>query len=128
MTANTYALIRVSTGEQNEERQVIRMNELGIPQKNIVIEKESGKSKIRAKYQRLVKRLRTGDILYIENTDRLSRDYDGIIDEWNKLVKQKGIIIKVLDTPMLDTDQNCNDLVKAHAKHFIARASISSRK
>ena len=67
-----YALIRVSTEEQNEERQFVRMIELGIPKQNIVIEKESGKSTARQKYKRLVKQLKTGDTLYLENVDRLS--------------------------------------------------------
>jgi len=119
MTASIYALIRVSTDEQNETRQMIRMNELGILKKNIVIEKESGKSTVRTKYHRLVKRLKAGDILYIENIDRLSRDYDGIINEWNKLVLQKGIIIKVLDTPMVDTDQEHNDLINKFIRNML---------
>ena len=110
MSANTYALIRVSTQEQNEQRQVVRMRKLGILQENIVIEKESGKSTARTKYKRLVKGLKVGDILYIENLDRLSRDYTGIIQTWHQLSVQKGITIKVLDTPFLDTDHKENDL------------------
>jgi len=110
MAVNTYALIRVSTDEQNEQRQVIRMSELGILNKNIVIEKESGKSTARTKYKRLVGKLRAGDILYIENADRLGRDYDSIISQWHRLTVQKGVTVKVLDTPMLDTDQVSNDL------------------
>jgi DNA invertase Pin-like site-specific DNA recombinase len=110
MTGNTYALIRVSTEEQNEERQVIRMINLGIPKENITIEKESGKSTVRKKYKSLIKKLRSGDTLYIENLDRLSRDYDGILREWNILTKQKGVTVKILDTPFLDTDQADNDL------------------
>jgi DNA invertase Pin-like site-specific DNA recombinase len=105
-----YGLVRVSTEEQNEERQVIRMLKLGIPKENLSIEKESGKSTSRAKYKTLVKKLKQGDALYIENLDRLSRDYDGIIREWNKLTKQKGVTVKILDTPFLDTDQADNDL------------------
>ena len=108
---NKYALIRVSTEEQNEARQVIRMSELGIDKKNIIIEKESGKSKSRAKYQRLVKQLKAGDILYLENVDRLSRDYDGILSEWHRLTIKKGVTIKILDTPMLDTDHATDDLL-----------------
>ena len=119
MIGNTYALIRVSTEEQNEERQVIRMNELGISSKNIVIEKESGKSTVRTKYKRLVKRLKAGDTLYIENVDRLSRDYDGIILEWQKLTIQKGVIIKVLDTPMLNTDQTDTDLTSKFIRNVL---------
>jgi DNA invertase Pin-like site-specific DNA recombinase len=87
------------------------MIELGIPKENIIIEKESGKSTVRTKYRNLVKQLIKGDILYIENIDRLSRDYDGILSEWHILTVQKGVIIKVLDTPMLDTDQTADNLL-----------------
>ena len=117
--ANTYALIRVSTEEQNEQRQVVRMQELGITKENIVIEKESGKSKSRLKYQKLVKRLKAGDILYIENADRLSRDYEGIINEWGKLTFQKGVTVKVLDTPMLDSDQEESDLINKFMRNIL---------
>ena len=111
MSENRYALIRVSTEEQNEGRQVVRMTELGILKKNIIIEKESGKSVVRTKYRNLVKQLRKGDILYIETIDRLSRDYNGIINEWDNLTIKKGVILKVLDTPILDTDQTDNELL-----------------
>jgi len=111
MTENIYALIRVSTEEQNEARQIKRMLELGIPKENIVVEKESGKSTVRAKYRKLVKQLKNGDTLYIENVDRLSRDYDGILHEWYILTVKQGVTIKVLDTPMLDTDQTTDSLL-----------------
>ena len=111
MTSNTYALIRVSTKEQKVARQIKRMTELGIPKENITIEKESGKSTVRAKYRKLVKQLKKGDILYIENVDRLSRDYDGILREWHILTVEKGVTIKILDTPMLDTDQTADNLL-----------------
>ena len=111
MIGNTYALIRVSTEEQNEARQIKRMVDLGIPKENIVVEKESGKSTVRAKYRKLAKQLKKDDILYIENIDRLSRDYDGILMEWHLLTAQKGVTIKVLDTPMLDTDQTTDSLL-----------------
>ena len=116
----TYALIRVSTEEQNEERQFIRMLKLGILKENIVIEKESGKSKSRKKYHNLVKKLKVGDTLYIENIDRLSRDYDGIIKEWDKLIK-KSVIMKVLDTPILDTDHTDNTLLMKFIRDIILR-------
>jgi len=111
MTGIIYALIRVSTKEQKEARQIKRMTELGISKENIIVEKESGKSTVRTKYRNLVKRLKKGDILYIENIDRLSRDYDGIIREWHVLTAEKDVIIKVLDTPMLDTDQATDNLL-----------------
>jgi len=114
-----YALIRVSTDGQNEERQVIRMLELGIPKENILIEKESGRSTARKKYHQFIKQLKTGDTLHIENADRLGRDYDGIINEWNKITLQKGVIIKILDTPMLDTDQTDNDLINKFMRNIL---------
>jgi len=95
------------------------MQGMGIPKKNIVIEKESGKSTSRTKYQKLVRRLKAGDILYIENTDRLSRDYDGIISEWYQLTIKKGVIIKVLDTPMLDTDQVNDELIDKFMRNIL---------
>jgi DNA invertase Pin-like site-specific DNA recombinase len=119
MTGNVYSLIRVSTEDQNEERQVIRMIELGIPKENIVIEKESGKSTARTKYKGLVRKLKSGDTLYIENVDRLSRDYDGIISEWHKLAKQKGVTIKILDTPIIDTDHPAKDLLNRFIRNIL---------
>ena len=110
MMGNVYALIRVSTKKQNEERQVIEMTKLGVPKSNIIIEKESGKSTARTKYKRLVSRLRSGDTLYIENIDRLARDYDTILREWHYLTKEKGVIIKVIHTPALNSDQTKGDL------------------
>ncbi|MCL2838169.1 MAG: recombinase family protein [Oscillospiraceae bacterium] len=110
MIGQKYALIRVSTKDQNTERQIIRMKELGVPMENILIEKESGKSPERKAYHCFTKQLKMNDILYIENIDRLSRDYDGILDEWYKLTRQIGVIIKVLDTPLIDTDQADNSL------------------
>ena len=119
MQENIYALIRVSTEEQNETRQVIAMTKIGVPKENIVIEKESGKSQVRKKYHKLVKRLKVGDTLYIENIDRLSRDYDGILVEWHKLTKQKGVTIKILDTPLLDTDTIDNSLLSKFIRDIL---------
>jgi len=119
ITKNTYALIRVSTKEQNEARQLVAMKKLGILRKNITVEKESGKSADRKKYHSLVKKLDEGDILYIENIDRLSRDYDGIIGEWHKLTSRKGVIVKVLDTPILDTDQKDSALLDKFIRNIL---------
>ena len=99
-----YGYTRVSTKEQNEERQVNDLLRMGITKSNIIIEKTSGKTFNRKKYNRLLKTLKTGDTLYIQSIDRLGRDYDGILAEWHKLTKYKKITIKVLDTPILNTD------------------------
>jgi len=119
MMASTYALIRVSTKKQKVKRQIIKMEKLGIQKENITIEKESGKSTARIKYHKLVRRLKAGDTLYIENVDRLSRDYDGIINQWHKLTMQKGVIIKVLDTPMLDTDMANQSLLDRFIRNIL---------
>ena len=117
--AEIYALIRVSTEKQNEARQMIAMSELGIDKRHIIIEKESGKSTVRTKYHKLVKRLKSGDILYLENIDRLGRDYNAILEQWHILTKQKGVIIKFLDTPILDTDQTENDLFNRFTRDIL---------
>jgi len=116
---NKYGFIRVSTKKQNEARQVIRMKKLGIARDNIIIEKESGKSKARVNFQNLIKRLNAGDVLYIENVDRLGRDYDGIIKEWYRLTVKKGVVIKILDTPMLDTDEAKHDLLNKFMQNIL---------
>ena len=119
MSADIFAFIRVSTKKQKEARQIARMIKLGIPKKNIIIEKESGKSTERTIYHKLVKRLKIGDILYLENIDRLGRDYDSILKEWNLLTRHKGIIVKVLDTPMLDTDREFKDLTDKYMQDIL---------
>jgi len=120
---NKYALIRVSTKKQKEYRQIIRIEKLGIPKENIIIEKESGRSKARPKFEKLIKQLKAGDIFYIENIDRLSRDYDGIIKTWKYLEDEKQVFIKVLDTPMLDSDQITDDLVSRFMRDILLHTS-----
>ena len=117
--AETYAFIRVSTKKQKEARQIARMLKLDIDKNNIVIEKESGKSTERKEYKRLVKKLKAGDTLYIENIDRLGRDYDTILEQWNLLTRQKGVILKVLDTPLLDTDREFKDLTDKYMQDIL---------
>jgi len=116
---NLFAIIRVSTEEQNEARQVIEMSKLGVPKKNMLIEKESGKSTERTKYHNFIKRLKKGNILYMEDIDRLARDYDTILEQWNLLTKKMGVIIKVLNTPILDTDHNDNNLLTRFIRDII---------
>jgi len=96
--AEKFAFIRVSTKKQKEARQIARMLKLGIYKKNIIIEKESGKSTERLKYKNLVKHLKTGDTLYIENIDRLGRDYDTILEQWNLLTRQKSVTTGFITT------------------------------
>ena len=98
-----YGYIRVSTKDQNEDRQLIAMEKLDIPKKNLFVEKQSGKDFKRPQYQKLLKRLKSGDLLYIVSVDRLGRNYEEIQNQWKYLTKVKEIDICVLDMPLLDT-------------------------
>ncbi|MCI9563150.1 MAG: recombinase family protein [Oscillospiraceae bacterium] len=103
MSTNTYGYIRVSTRDQNEDRQLLAMQELSILEKNIFMDKQSGKDFDRPQYKRLVKKLRPDDLLYIKSIDRLGRNYEEIQNQWRILTKEKKIDIVVLDMPLLDT-------------------------
>lgn len=100
---NTYGYVRVSSFDQNEDRQIAVMAELEIPERNIFKDKQSGKDFDRRQYKRLVKRLRSGDLLYILSIDRLGRNYEEIQNQWRVLTKDIGIDICVIDMPLLDT-------------------------
>lgn len=103
---NQYAYIRVSSKEQNEERQRAAMLEYGVPAKNIILDKQSGKDFERQGYKGLMKKLKRGDILIIKSIDRLGRNYHEILEQWRILTKEKEAAIVVLDMPLLDTRQN----------------------
>lgn len=98
-----YGYIRVSSKDQNEDRQLIAMKELSIPDKNIYIDKQSGKDFERPKYKKLLRKMKKDDLLYIKSIDRLGRNYKEILEQWRILTKDKGIDIVVLDMPLLDT-------------------------
>lgn len=100
---NAYGYVRVSTKDQNEDRQLVVMQELNIPEKNIYIDKLSGKDFNRPMYQRMLKKLKQDDLLYIKSIDRLGRNYEEILEQWRILTKEKKIDIVVLDMPLLDT-------------------------
>ncbi len=101
--SNIYAYIRVSSKEQNEDRQMIAMKKLCIQRKNIFMDKQSGKNFERPQYQKMLHKLKKDDLLYIKSIDRLGRNYEEILEQWRILTKQKGIDIVVLDMPLLDT-------------------------
>ena len=101
--SNIYGYIRVSTREQNEDRQLIALREMSVPEKNIFMDKQSGKDFNRPQYKKLAKKLKPGDLLYIKSIDRLGRNYEEIQNQWRVLTKDKGIDIVVLDMPLLDT-------------------------
>ena len=100
-----YAYIRVSSLDQNEARQLRVMEELKIPKGNIYTDKQSGKDFQRQNYQKLIKKLKAGDLLYILSIDRLGRNYKEIQNQWRYLTEEKGIDICVIDMPLLDTRQ-----------------------
>lgn len=105
MKDNTYGYVRVSTIEQNEDRQMIALSEQGIQHTHIYIDKHTGKNFDRPQYQNLLKKLKKGNVLYILSIDRLGRNYEEIQEQWHILTKVKGVDICVLDMPLLDTRQ-----------------------
>ena len=100
---NVYGYARVSTREQNEDRQLVALDRAKVPQKNIYLDKESGKDFNRPMYRQMLKRLRQDDLLYIKSIDRLGRDYEEVLEQWRVLTKEKRVDIVVLDMPLLDT-------------------------
>lgn len=105
-----YGYIRVSSADQNEDRQRIALTDAGVEEKNIFMDKLSGKDFNRPQYKKMVRRIKSGDLLYILSIDRLGRNYAEIQDQWRILTKDIGIDICVLDMPLLDT-RTCKDLM-----------------
>ena len=98
-----YGYIRVSTREQNEDRQLVALRELSIEEDNLFVDKQSGKDFERPRYRQMVRKLKKDDLLYVKSIDRLGRNYGEILEQWRILTKEKGIDIVVLDMPLLDT-------------------------
>lgn len=98
-----YGYVRVSSTDQNEERQMVALTEAGVLEKNIFMDKQSGKSFDRPQYKKLVKKLKSGDLLYVLSIDRLGRNYEEIQNQWRIITKEIGADICVLDMPLLDT-------------------------
>lgn len=107
---NIYGYIRVSSRDQNEDRQIIALQDYAIPEENIFIDKQSGKDFNRPQYRRLCRKLKRDDLLYVKSIDRLGRNYEEIQNQWRFLTKEKGIDIFVIDMPLLDTRRG-KDLV-----------------
>ena len=105
-----YGYIRVSSADQNEDRQRIALSEVGVEEKNIYMDKLSGKDFNRPQYKKLVRCMNNGDLLYILSIDRLGRNYAEIQNQWRVLIKEIGIDICVIDMPLLDT-RTCKDLM-----------------
>ena len=105
-----YGYIRVSTKDQNEDRQKIALAQFPVPSENIFMDKLSGKDFNRPQYKRLVKKLRKGDMLVIKSIDRLGRNYEEILNQWRIITKEKMADVVVLDMPLLDTRQTGRNL------------------
>ena len=103
--STVYGYIRVSTREQNEDRQRIALGEFPVSPGNIYLDKQSGKDFDRPAWHRLVRRMKRDDVLCVKSIDRLGRNYEEILEQWRILTKEKGVDIVVLDMPLLDTRQ-----------------------
>ncbi|HBU11819.1 MAG TPA: resolvase [Clostridiales bacterium] len=106
----SYGYVRVSSADQNEDRQMIAMGGVRIPPRNIFMDKQSGKDFNRPAYKALMGKLRSGDLLYVKSIDRLGRNYEEIQSQWRLLTKEKSVDIAVIDMPLLDT-RNGKDLM-----------------
>lgn len=103
-----YGYVRVSTREQNEERQVIALKEVGVLEKNIYIDKFSGKDFNRPQYKKLLCKLDSNSVLYVKSIDRLGRNYQDLSEQWRLITKDKGADVVVIDMPILDTRRDKN--------------------
>ncbi len=106
--SNIYGYVRVSSKDQNEDRQVIVMRDLQVPEENIYIDKQSGKDFNRPQYKKLLRKVREGDLIYIKSIDRLGRNYGEIQEQWKLITKDKHVDLYVIDMPILDTRREKN--------------------
>ncbi len=100
---NVYGYVRVSTRDQKEDRQLVALQEMSVPEQHIFVDKQSGKDFKRPMYKRMLRKIKKDDVLYVKSIDRLGRNYAEILEQWRMLTKEKGIDIVVLDMPLLDT-------------------------
>ena len=105
---NIYGYVRVSSKDQNEDRQVITMRDMQVPEENIFIDKQSGKDFNRPQYKRLLRKVKENDLIYIKSIDRLGRNYGEILEQWKIITKDKGVDLYVIDMPILDTRREKN--------------------
>ena len=105
---NIYGYMRVSSKEQNEDRQKIALTEMGVPENNIYMDKQSGKDFERTQYKRLLRKLNENNVLYIKSIDRLGRNYGELNEQWRIITKEKKADIVVIDMPLLDTRREKN--------------------
>lgn len=104
----SYGYARVSSASQNEDRQIIALKEMGVPEKNIFVDKMSGKNFDRPQYKKLLKKLNSGTVLYIKSIDRLGRSYSDLSEQWRIITKEKKSDVYVIDMPILDTRREKN--------------------
>lgn len=105
---NVYGYVRVSSKDQNEDRQVITMREMQVPGENIFIDKQSGKDFNRPQYKKMLRKVKENDLIYIKSIDRLGRNYDEILEQWKVITKDKRVDLYVIDMPLLDTRREKN--------------------
>ncbi len=103
-----YGYMRVSTREQNEEQQRIALLEMGVPEKQIYMDKQSGRDFDRTQYKRLLRKLNSNSVLFVKSIDRLGRNYSDLNEQWRIITKEKGADIVVIDMPLLDTRREKN--------------------
>ncbi len=101
--SKVYGYIRVSSADQNEDRQLVALRSCKVPECNLFVDKQSGKDFERPEYRRMLRRLKRDDLLYVKSIDRLGRNYGEILEQWRLLTKEKGVDIVLLDMPLLDT-------------------------
>ncbi len=105
---NIYGYVRVSSHDQNEERQLIALDEMQVPRENIYIDKQSGKDFNRPQYKRMLKKIKPDDLVYVKSIDRLGRNYSDILEQWKVITKDKKVDLYVIDMPILDTRREKN--------------------
>ncbi len=110
MSIKVYGYARVSSDEQHEDRQIIALMQAGVKKQQIFIDKQSGKDFNRPMYKKLVRKVASGDLIYIKSIDRLGRNYEEILEQWRYLTKNKNVDVAILDMPLLDTRRG-KDLV-----------------
>ena len=108
MDKKVFGYARVSSCEQNEDRQIIALKEMGVPEKQIYVDKQSGKDFDRPQYRKLLRKLDENSILFVKSIDRLGRNYADLNEQWRKITKEKGADIVVIDMPLLDTRREKN--------------------
>ena len=125
---SSYCYVRVSSKDQHEDRQLITMNEYGIPKRNFYIDKQSGKDFDRPKYRKLVRKLKKDDLLYIKSIDRLGRNYAEILEQWQFLTKEKEVDTLFSRYYLLSRRMNGKTFVSARQTALSLRTKMMSKK